>query len=89
MNWKDYYSFRNYIFFCKKYGQNAMVRNCTSIILWINLSLKALLKFKFKNFKIINKVFIDGIKGKSGKTIEPRFNIGKYIIKMEKKSEQK
>lgn len=77
MNWKDYYAFRNDILFCKKYGKNCLVRNISPLLLWLSLSIKALLKGKFRNFKVINKAFYDGVKGKSGKTVEPRFNIGK------------
>jgi GT2 family glycosyltransferase len=71
MNWKDYYAYRNDIIYCRKYGRNCLVKNITPIFLWMNLSVKALLKMKFRNFKVINKAFIDGLKGNSGKTVKP------------------
>lgn len=71
MNWKDYYAYRNDIIYCRKYGRNFWVKKITPIFLWINLSLRALVKLKFKNFKVINKAFWDGYKERTGKTINP------------------
>ena len=71
MNWKDYYAFRNDIIYCRRYGKNIFVKFVTPIFLWCNLTCKGLLKLKFKNFKVINKAFIDGYTLKMGKTVVP------------------
>lgn len=71
MNWKDYYAYRNDIIYCRRYGKNIFVKYFTPIFLWFNLTCKAILKMKFKNFKIINKAFIDGYTLKTGKTVLP------------------
>lgn len=70
-NWKDYYAYRNDILFCRKYGKNIWVRYLTPIFLYVNLILKAAIKRKWKNIKVINKAFIDGCKGRKGKTVNP------------------
>ena len=71
MNWKDYYAYRNDILYCRKYGKNFGVKYITPVLLWFNLTIKAILKLKFKNIKVINKAFYDGYRGKTGKTVEP------------------
>lgn len=71
MNWRDYYAFRNDILYCKKYGKNIFVRQLTPILLWINLTIKAILKFKFRNFRVINKAFIDGYMSRTGCRVKP------------------
>ena len=71
MNWKSYYSYRNDILFCRKYGKNFGVKYVTPVFLYINLMIKAIFKKKWKNIKIINKAFFDGYIQKCGKTINP------------------
>ena len=71
MNWKDYYAYRNDILFCRKYGKNIFVKYLTPIFLYGNLILRAIIKRKWKNIKVINKAFIDGYIGKKGKTVNP------------------
>lgn len=71
MNWKDYYAYRNDILYCRKYGKNFLVKNITPILLWIDLTLRAIYRRKFKNFKVINKAFIDGYKSNIGRTVNP------------------
>ena len=71
MNWKDYYAYRNDILYCKKYGKNIFVKHLTPILLWIDLTLRAIYRRKFKNFKVINKAFKDGYTSKTGRTVNP------------------
>lgn len=71
MDWKNYYDIRNSIIFDKKYGKNILVKNVRPIVLWIDLTIRALILRKFYNLKIINRGFRDGIKGVIGKTVEP------------------
>ena len=70
-NWKQYYYYRNTVFFLKKYGSNFFVRNFSVYVFWIILTLKFLLKGKFYNIRIIAKAFWDGLKKVRGKSIEP------------------
>ena len=71
MNWKDYYAYRNDILYCRKYGKNIFVRNITPILLWGDLTLRAIYRRKFKNFKVINKAFKDGYRANIGRTVNP------------------
>jgi len=71
MNWKDYYAYRNDILYCKKYGKNILVKYLTPIFLWIDLTLRAIYRRKFKNIKVINKAFKDGYINKTGRTVNP------------------
>ena len=71
MNWKDYYAYRNDILYCRKYGKNIFVKYVTPIFLWFDLSLRALYRRKFKNFKVINRAFRDGYISKTGRTVNP------------------
>lgn len=71
MGWKDYYSYRNCIIFTKKYSTNLFVKLFIPFIMWLDLSLRALYRRKFYNFKVINKAIIDGCRNRNGKTINP------------------
>ena len=71
MNWKEYYAYRNDILFCRKYGKNVLVKYMTPILVFIDLSLRAIIKRKWKNLKVLSKAFLDGYLGKKGKTINP------------------
>lgn len=71
MDWKDYYAYRNDILFCKKYGENIFVKYLTPIFLYGNMLVKAIIKRKRKNIKVMSKAFYDGYTGKKGKTVEP------------------
>lgn len=71
MNWKDYYAYRNDILYCRKYGKNIFVRNVTPILLWGVLTLRAIYRRKFKNFRVINRAFKDGYRANTGRTVNP------------------
>lgn len=71
MNWKDYYAYRNDILFCRKYGKNIFVKYITPIFLCMNLILRAIIKRKWKNIKVIKKAFLDGYSEKGGKIVNP------------------
>lgn len=67
MDSKNYYDIRNSIVFDRKYGENILVRNLRPIILWLDLTIRALVLRKYSNFKIINKAYKDGVRGNMGK----------------------
>ena len=71
LDWKDYYSLRNDIFFIKKYGQNFWVRNFSPVISWLFWMTVSIVKKRWGNLKIINRAFHDGEKGIRGKTVSP------------------
>lgn len=67
MTWKEYYTFRNEIFFERKYGKNWAVRNIRNIIWVVDLTLRAIVLRKWGNLKIIRRAYLDGIRGTLGK----------------------
>lgn len=71
MNWKDYYAYRNSIFFDRTYGENIFVKYISPIFLWGDLTLRAIYRRKYKNLSVINRAFKDGYLKKMGKTINP------------------
>lgn len=71
MNWRNYYDIRNSIVFDRKYGKNILVKKVRPIYLWLDLTLRAIFRGKYYNFKIINKGYKDGINGLLGKRVNP------------------
>ena len=71
LNWRHYYSYRNCIYFDKKYGKNWFVKNLTPKLFIIELMIKNIILFRFYNLKIILKAYKDANKNIRGKTIEP------------------
>ena len=71
LNWRHYYSYRNCIYFDKKYGKNWFVKNLTPKLFIIELMIKNIILFRFYNLKIILKEYKDANKNIRGKTIEP------------------
>ncbi len=70
-NWKQYYAYRNTVYFYNKYGLNHYTRKTIIYINWIVLIIKFLLKGRFYNIKIVSKAFRDGLKKIRGKSIDP------------------
>lgn len=71
MNWRDYYAIRNSILFLNKHASNKIVSVVSpifSFFIWCGISL---IKRRWRNFPIVIKATIDGVKGVSGATIKP------------------
>jgi len=69
--WKSYYKLRNSVYFEKKYGENFRVKYLRAIIRLGDLFLRAVLRKRFKRAKWIVRAYIDGVKGRMGRTYEP------------------
>lgn len=77
--WKDYYMYRNRILFIKKYQRNFLKRIIGILLVYLRC-LKQIYIASRSGFsesllkirkEVIKKAFADGIKGKTGKTIDP------------------
>ena len=71
INWKQYYSIRNYIAIMKKYGENFGAKYFNIMFNFIYWNIRALKTMSIKNVKYVNKAIIDGTFDKMGKTVEP------------------
>ncbi|WP_349666713.1 glycosyltransferase [Lacrimispora sp.] len=71
MNWKNYYGWRNQFWFDKTYGKNLLVRTLRPFFQTIDLFLRAIVKRKWSNIRVVKKAYIDAINGTLGKVIEP------------------
>lgn len=78
MNWKNYYGYRNQIWFDRCYGENKFVKVIRPRLLFIDIVLRALIKRKYSNINVIKKAYKDGMSGKLGKLVEPG-TVGKDI----------
>lgn len=71
MGWKEFYGYRNQFWFDRTYGENIFVKYFRPVFLVIELSLKAIIKRKWINLKVIFWAYRDGVQGKLGKRVEP------------------
>ena len=71
MNWRDYYMFRNMIWFYRKYATNVLTRKLKPIFIIARPIVGAIVKRKWANLKVLYKAYADGIGNKLGKTVEP------------------
>lgn len=71
MGWKEYYGFRNQIWFDINYGENMLVRVLRPRLILLDISLRALVRGKIPNLKVMFKAYRDGINGRLGKIVEP------------------
>lgn len=71
MGWKEYYAFRNQIWFDVNYGENIFVKILRPRFILIDMGLRALIQGKTTNLRVLMKAYKDGINGFLGKTIEP------------------
>lgn len=71
MNWRDYYNFRNQIWFYRTHGKNWAVRTLKPVVLVLPILLKARLKGKTANIKVLKKAYHDGVREMLGKRVEP------------------
>ncbi len=71
MGWKDYYGYRNQYWFDREYGENIFVKKLRPIFNHYELMIKAILKRKFSNIKILKAAYYDGTHNILGKTVKP------------------
>lgn len=71
MGWKDYYGYRNQIWFDRKYGDNKLVKLLRPRLLIADLVLRAVIKRKWSNIKVLRKAYSDGMSSRLGKLVEP------------------
>ena len=71
LNWRNYYSYRNCIYFDKTYGDNWFVKNFTPKLFILELIIKNIILFRFYNLKIILKAYKDAKNNIRGKSVEP------------------
>lgn len=71
MGWKEYYAFRNQIWFDRNYGENIFVKILRPIFILTDMGIRALLQGKTSNLKVLMRAYKDGINDMLGKTIEP------------------
>ncbi len=72
--WRNYYMMRNNILFDKRYGKNWKVRHLSPMIMMAHMLVLSKRNRHLKhNFPIIMKAWYDGIRGKSGKRVDPNY----------------
>ena len=71
MNWKNYYGFRNQIWFDRHYGVNKLTKILRPRLLMLDLTLRAVVKRKISNIRVIKKAYKDGMNDILGKTVIP------------------
>lgn len=71
MGWKDYYSYRNHIWYDRTYAKNIFVKFLRPRLMIADLVLRAIVKCKWSNLKVLKKAYFDGKNGRLGKTVEP------------------
>lgn len=77
--WKEYYMLRNKIFFVREFGSNPLTRIVGYLLLSIKilkstmaaLVKKQYLKYRMIRIKLLTKALMDGLRGKTGKTLDP------------------
>lgn len=71
MGWKEYYAFRNQYWFDRTYGENIFVRQLRPILNHLDMCMRAILKRKWSNLRVLKRAYYDGTHGILGKTVEP------------------
>ena len=71
MNWKNYYGYRNQIWFDRHYGKNWFVKFMRPRLLLADLTLRAVVLRKYSNIRVIYRAYSDGIHDRLGKLVEP------------------
>lgn len=71
MGWKDYYGLRNQYWFDRRYGKNWAVRCFRPILSRCDLTLRAIVRRKWSNIRVISRAYHDGTHDRLGKTVEP------------------
>ena len=78
MNWKNYYGYRNQIWFDRHYANNIFVKIVRPRLLLLDLVLRALIQGKWSNLKIITAAYSDGMHNRLGKLVEPGVTAEKF-----------
>lgn len=71
MGWRAYYAYRNQYWFNKTYEKNLFVKKLRPLFNHMDLCLRAIIKRKWGNIRVLNKAYHDGTKGLLGKTVSP------------------
>lgn len=69
--WKEYYGWRNQIWFDRTHGENFFVKIFRPLFQVLHIYLRTIAKGKWSDFKVINRAYIDGISNNLGITIKP------------------
>ncbi|WP_164516719.1 glycosyltransferase [Clostridium transplantifaecale] len=69
--WRDYYAIRNNILLERMYGESFGAKYISPIIGYCWWLLLSIYKRRFKNLRILNMAYKDGLKGISGKVVNP------------------
>ena len=70
-NWKNYYGWRNQFWFDKEYGTNVFVKLLRPYFQSFDLYLRAIVKGKWSNIKVVRRALHDANKNLLGKLVEP------------------
>ena len=71
LNWRDYYMMRNGYWFDNQHGENFIIKKVKPLFIFLVAYIKNILKLEFKNAKIVRYAYMDAIKNRLGKTVEP------------------
>ena len=71
MSWKDYYNYRNQIWFNRTYGENLWVKILRPRLLIGDLILRAIVRRKWSNLRVLHRAYKDGMVNRLGKLVEP------------------
>ncbi|MCI1998806.1 MAG: glycosyltransferase [Olsenella sp.] len=71
MGWKEYYAYRNQYWFDRTYGENAAVRVLRPFLSRCDLTLRAIVRRKWTNIRVVSRAYDDGTHGRLGKLVEP------------------
>lgn len=71
MGWKDYYGLRNQYWFDRTYGTNALVKILRPFLSRCDLTLRAIVRRKWSNIRVISRAYRDGTHDRLGRTVEP------------------
>ena len=71
MGWRQYYEYRNQIWFDRTYGENFAVRKIRPILLVLDLFLRALVRRRPSDFRVISKAYSDGVHERFGIRVKP------------------
>lgn len=71
MGWKDYYGYRNQYWFDATYGCNVFVQKIRPVLSVCDLILRAIMRRKWSNIRVLKRAYADGTSGLLGKRVNP------------------
>ncbi len=71
MGWKQYYGYRNQVWFDRTYGENFAVRKIRPMLLVLDLFLRTLVRRRPSDFRVICKAYSDGVHERLGIRVKP------------------